>query len=122
MWAAALRRFLGLLLLASAVTLAGALALGVAFGANTWRAVSVGFYLVGSFLVVAGFFVGNRGPVRLRGSGGVAGGPFMFGSRFVRWASPEEREESINLSAVFVVLGFVLILVGVVADSRYDLV
>ena len=40
----------------------------------------------------------------------------------VRWASPAEREENINLSAIFVVLGFVLILVGVAADNRYDLV
>jgi hypothetical protein len=40
----------------------------------------------------------------------------------VRWASPSEREENINLSAVFIVLGFVLILVGVAADNRYDLV
>ena len=46
----------------------------------------------------------------------------MLGSRFVRWASPEEREENINLSAIFVVLGFVLILIGVAADNRYDLV
>jgi hypothetical protein len=37
-------------------------------------------------------------------------------------ATPAEREENINLSAIFVVLGFVLILVGVIADNRYDLV
>jgi hypothetical protein len=40
----------------------------------------------------------------------------------MRWATPAEREETINLSAIFVVLGFVLILVGVIADNRYDLV
>jgi hypothetical protein len=118
-WAAALRRFFGLLVLASGITLAGALSFGLALGADAWRAVSVGFYVVGSFLLVAGFFVGNRGPVRLRGEGGT---PFLFGSRFVRWATPEEREESINLSAVFITLGLVLILVGVVADTRYELV
>jgi hypothetical protein len=118
-WAAAFRRFLGLLLLASGITLAGALVFGLALGADPWRAVSVAFYVVGSFMLIAGFFVGNRGPVRLRGDGGT---PLLFGSRFVRWATPEEREESINLSAVFVTLGFVLILVGVVADTRYELV
>jgi hypothetical protein len=122
MWAAALRRLTGLFLLASAVTVGGALVFGVALGADAWRSLSLGFYVVGSFLLVAGFFVGNRGPVRLRGARGDAGTPFLFGSRFVRWASPAEREENINLSAIFIVLGFMLILVGVAADTRYDLV
>lgn len=119
MWTAALRRLTGLFVLASALTVGGAIIFGVAFGADAARSISVGFYLVGSFLLVAGFFVGNRGPVRFKRD---SGAPLIMGSRFVRWASPSEREENINLSAIFVVLGFVLILVGVVADSRYDLV
>jgi hypothetical protein len=120
MWLAALRRLVGLFLLASAVTVVGALVFGIALGADAARSLSVGFYLMGSFLLVAGFFVGNRGPVRLRR--GEQGAYMFFGSRFVRWASPAEREENINLSAIFVVLGFVLILAGVAADNRYDLV
>jgi hypothetical protein len=119
MWSAALRRLTGLFLLASGVTLLGALVFGFAAGADRWRALSVGFYLMGSFLLIAGFFVGNRGPVRLRGS---EGNTLFLGSRFVRWASPAEREENINLSAIFVILGFLLILVGVAADNRYDVV
>lgn len=119
MWLAALRRLAGLFLLALALTIVGALVFGIAAGADTARALSVGFYLTGSFLLVAGFFVGNRGPVRFRRE---SGAPLFWGSRFVRWASPAEREENINLSAIFVVLGFVLILIGVVADNRYDLV
>lgn len=122
MWAAALRRLTGLFVLASALTIVGALVFGVALGADAWRSLSLGFYIMGCFLLVAGFFVGNRGPVRLRGRKGEPGVPMFFGSRFVRWASPSEREENINLSAIFVVLGFVLILVGVAADNRYDLV
>jgi len=123
MWLAAGRRFVGLFVLASALTLAVSLAIGLPLGADVYRTVSVGFYAVGSFLLISGFFVGNRGPVRLkRGAKGDEGGPFLLGSRYMRWASPEEREETINLSAVFVVLGFVLILVGVAADNRYDLV
>jgi hypothetical protein len=120
MWVAAGRRFLGLFVLSSAITLAVSLAIGLPLGAGVPRTVSVGFYAVGSFLLISGFFVGNRGPVRLKRTD--EGGPFLLGSRFVRWATPEEREETINLSAIFVVLGFVLILVGVVADNRYDLV
>jgi hypothetical protein len=122
MWVAAGRRFLGLLLLASLITLALSFAIGLPLGAGVARTVSVGFYCMGSFLLISGFFVGNRGPVRLKRTGGDVGGPFLFGSRFVRWATPEEREETINLSAIFVVLGFVLILVGVAADNRYELV
>jgi hypothetical protein len=122
MWIAALRRLTGLFVIASAVTVVGALVFGVALGADALRSLSLGFYLMGSFLLVAGFFVGNRGPVRLRGRKGEEGSFLFFGSRFVRWASPAERDENINLSAVFFVLGFVLILVGVAADNRYDLV
>ncbi|MDQ3778441.1 MAG: hypothetical protein M3310_06205 [Actinomycetota bacterium] len=119
MWVAAFRRFLGLLLIASAVTVSGALLLGLALGADALRSISLGFYLVGSFLLVSGFFVGNRGPVRLRR--GESEAPMFFGSRFVRWATPEEREENINLSAIFVVLGLVLIVIAVATDSRYEL-
>ena len=36
------------------------------------------------------------------------------GERFVRWATPSEREEALNDSAIFVVIGFALILIGAV--------
>ena len=114
---AALRRLLVLIVLAAALTALGSIALGLLAGASLARSLSIGFYLVGSFWLVAGFFVGNRGPVRLKSD---LGAP-LFGSRFVRWATPEEREETINMSAVYVLLGFVLILFGFVADTRYSL-
>jgi hypothetical protein len=113
---AALRRFLILLGGAAGITFALSVALGLAFGAAFTRAVSLGFYLAGSFLLVAGFFVGNRGPVRPKGQG-----PSLFGARFMRWATPVEREEALNESAIYVVIGFVLIVLGVAADSRYKL-
>ena len=118
MWSAALRRLTGLFVLAGGTTLLISLSLGLLIGESVSRAVSVGFYLVGSFLTIAGFFVGNRGPVRLKKDVGVP----LLGSRFVRWATPEEREESINTSAIYVVLGFALIFLGVLADTRYSLV
>jgi len=117
-WTAALRRLTGLLLLASGITVVAALAFALLLDESVTRAVSVGFYLMGSFLTIAGFFVGNRGPVRLKQDVGVP----LFGSRIVRWATPEEREESINTSAIYVVLGFALIFLGVLADTRYSLV
>lgn len=127
MWAAAGRRFAGLLLLACAVTVPLSLLFGTLADAAVSRAISLGFYLVGSFLLVGGFFVGNRGPVRLKKGAEEAGGmPILglplLGGRAVRWATKEEREEAISMSAVLVTLGFVLILIGVAADSRVSLV
>jgi hypothetical protein len=118
MWSAAFRRLTGLLVLAGGTTFLISASLALLLGESLSRAISVGFYLVGSFLMIAGFFVGNRGPVRLKKDVGVP----LFGSRVVRWATPEEREESINTSAIYVVLGFALIFLGVLADTRYSLV
>src|SRR6266498_5786987 len=114
---AALRRLLVLIVVAAGLTALGSIVLGLIAGASLSRSLAIGFYLVGSFWLVAGFFVGNRGPVRLKSD---LGAP-LFGSRFVRWATPEERDETINMSAVYVVLGFVLILFGFAADTRYSL-
>jgi predicted MFS family arabinose efflux permease len=118
---AAARRFVVLLVLAGVVTVAGSLVFGSLAGASVDRSISVGFYLVGCFFLVGGFFMGNRGPLRLRNP--ADGAPLVpfWGTRVVRWATPDEREEAINVSAIYVVLGLTLILIGVVADSRYRL-
>ena len=70
-------------------------------------------------LLISGFFVGNRGPVRVRRARG--GASFSL-QRWVRWASPDEQRESISFSALLVVLGFVLIVLGAIADTRYTIV
>jgi hypothetical protein len=108
-----------MLAVAAGVTAVAAAALGALAGSSLARSVSLGLYLVGSFLVVAGFVLGNRGPVRAKDDHGAA---FlgMFAVRR-RWADPEEHATSINDSALFVALGFVLILLGVAVDSRYEL-
>ena len=113
MWRAAIRRFVVLLAAVAGVTGALSVLGGLLGGGSVGRAVTVGFYLVGSFMLIAGFFIGNRGPARPKGTG-----PMFFGSRIMRWATPLEREESLNESALFVALGFVLILIGVAVDSR----
>ncbi len=115
---AALRRFGALLVASAAVTAAASVLLGLLLGASASRAIALGFYIVGSVLLLAGFFVGNRGPVRTKTESGAL--PF-FGARQVRWATPEEREEAINYSALLVSLGFVLIALGVVSDTRFEL-
>jgi uncharacterized membrane protein HdeD (DUF308 family) len=124
---AAARRFAILLVATAASTSVLSMLVGLLLGASAGHSASVGLYLVGCFLLVAGFFVGNRGPARLRGDepeGGALGGMFGLGigSRRLRGATVEEREESIANSAIFVVLGLALILFGVLADSRVRLV
>jgi hypothetical protein len=116
----ALQRFLGMFVLAAGVTVVVSILVGVLLGASPRRAVSLGFYVIGCFLLIAGFFVGNRGPVRASSEGGMFLLPFA--NRRLRWASPTENDETINLSAVFVSLGFTLLLVGVGVDSRVALV
>jgi hypothetical protein len=111
---AALRRFSALLGGIAAGTAIVALVVGLVAGASVSRSLSVGWYAVGSALLIGGFFVGNRGPTRPQGEGWF---PFSM-RRWVRWASPQEQHESISLSALLVVLGFVLIVFGIIADSR----
>jgi len=94
-----------------------ALLLGLLFGSSVSRALSVGWYIVGSVLLLSGFFVGNRGPARPQGEGWST---FSL-KRWVRWANPDEQRESLSLSALLVVLGVLLIVLGVLADNRYSL-
>lgn len=118
---AAGRRFLSLLLPFAIGTAAVSFPVGVLLGAPLARSISLGFYLVGSFVLVLGFFMGNRGPARLKGPVGDEGPWGISPRRRMRWASPEERESALADSAVFVTIGLVLILIGVVADTRYTL-
>jgi uncharacterized membrane protein HdeD (DUF308 family) len=116
--AAAARRFVIVLCSLAGGTAVLSLLLGLAFGSSVSRSLSVGYYSVGSVLLISGFFVGNRGPSRPEGEGW---GVFSV-RRWVRWATPEEQRETLSLSAVLVVLGFLLIAFGVLADTRHPLV
>jgi hypothetical protein len=120
---AALRRLALLILAGMAGTTAISLLAGAALGASLHRSVAIGFYVVGSFLLVAGFFIGNRGPARVKSeTPGRATVPFAwFGARTLRWATLPELYEAINNSAVFVGLGLVMVIVGIVVDGRYHL-
>jgi hypothetical protein len=116
----ALRRFSLSLVAIAAGTAAVSTLFGLLVGASLARSIAIGFYLVGCCLLLGGFFFGNLGPVRPLGDAD-AGGMFRLGSRRLRWATREEHEGTINTSAVFVSLGFVLILLGVVSDNRHSL-
>ena len=121
MLVAALRRFAALLVAIGTGTVVVSILFGLLVGAPIPRSIAIGFYLVGCFLLIGGFFFGNRGPVRPRSSVDTGG---MFGrlaTRRLRWATREEHEEAINASAVFVSLGLVLVLLGVLSDNRHAL-
>ena len=112
--AAALRRFSLLLGALAGCTAVVALLVGLLAGSTVSRSLAIGWYAVGSLVLIGGFFVGNRGPTRPQGEGWF---PFAM-RRWIRWATPQEQRESISLSALLVVLGFVLILLGILVDSR----
>jgi hypothetical protein len=111
-------RFLALAGVVAAGIAAASLVVGVLIGASAQRSVSLGFYVIGSLLLVLGFFHGVRGPIRTRGSEPM----FLFERRALRLATREEREESLSTSALFVLLGLVLVMVGTLTDSRYGVV
>jgi hypothetical protein len=114
---AAARRFSILLLGTAAATAVISLCVGFIAGLSPDRAVSAGFYIAGCLLLVCGFFVGNRGPARPRGEEG----PPLIGPRFMRWATPDEREDTLNTSAIFVTMGLILVVLGALVDSRVSL-
>jgi hypothetical protein len=120
---AALRRLAFLVLLSTGLTAAVSLLLGGLLGASPDRALALGFYLTGCFLLVTGFFVGNRGPARVKSeSAGPAMLPFgMFGDRRLRWATLGEQYEAITSSAVFITLGVILVVIGTLVDARQSL-
>ena len=119
---AAIRRLVVLVVACSALTVVVSVALGLLAGATLDRAVSLGFYGLGCFLMVSGFFVGNRGPARVKSE--TAGSSMLpipgFGNRRLRWATLDEQNETINNSAVFIILGLILVLIGVVVDSHHS--
>ena len=113
---AGVRRFVVILAVLAAVTAAVSLLFTALGGWSADRVVSIGFDIVGVFFLVAGFFVGNRGPARLKGASAL-----FFGTREVRWATTAEREAAISDSAIFIAVGVAMIVIGIVVDSRYSL-
>ena len=119
---AALRRLVLVLLGATALTAFASVLVGLLIGASLDRALTLGFYLVGCFLLVTAFFVGNRGPARVKSETAEGGGMFpYFGTRHMRWATLNEQEDALNSSGVFVILGFALVIIGALIDSHHSL-
>jgi hypothetical protein len=115
---AAVRRFVLILLVVGGGAAVIGLLFGLLLGSSASRSVSLGLYFTGAFLLIGGFLVGNRGPMRRAGEGV---GMMSFG-RTLRRASPDEMRESVNMTVLFVTLGFILLMLAVAVDSRYELV
>jgi hypothetical protein len=113
---AAARRFVVLFGSVVVATALVSMALGALLGGSSLRAIALGFYGVGSFLLLGGFFIGNRGPIRLK-SDSVAS---FLERRAVRWATADEQEDALNSSGLFVTLGLVLILMGLAVDPAHS--
>lgn len=95
-----------------------ALLIGLIAGSTVARSLSVGWYIVGCVLLISGFFVGNRGPSRPQGEGWSA----FSTQRWVRWATPDEQRDAISFSALLVIMGIVLIVLGAFADTRHSVI
>jgi len=123
----AARRIGGIVAGIVAITLIGALIVGLALDVDLERAISTGLYLIGSFFLVLGFFAGVRGPVRPRSTEeerGDSGQVFGVGiaGRGARTATSEERQDARGTSWLFIFLGAALILAGIIVDGRATLV
>lgn len=120
MWLPALRRMVQLFVGISVGTIVVSALFGLLIDASIRRSIAIGFYLVGCFVLFGAFFFGNRGPIRPQGDEDT-GGLFRISSRRLRWATKEEHEEAISGAAIFIPLGFVLLLLGVVWDNQHSL-
>ena len=124
---AAARRIVVVLAVVLGLTASAGALVGLLTGTSVARSVSVGFYIVGCFLIVMGFFSGLRGPVRPRGKeedqrplGAVLGiGVFSSG---VRTATSDERTDALATAWLFLLLGVTLFVAGIVVDSRVGFV
>jgi divalent metal cation (Fe/Co/Zn/Cd) transporter len=117
---AGLRRLFLLIFGAAGLTALGSVVIAALLGSSYGRALTVGFYLVGCFLMLAGFFVGNRGPARIKSDTRASPlGLILGGGRDLRWATPGEQNETINNSAVYIALGLVMVAIGILFDSRH---
>lgn len=115
-----IRRLLTMTALVGGATLAISLMLALLAGTSVRRSVAVGFYLVGSILLLAGFFVGNRGVLRAEGD---SERPSLFGlgRKRIRSATGEEQRESLRVSAIVIGLGIALLILGTLADNENSL-
>ena len=115
----AVTRLVLLLVAACALVLVATIPIGLLTSAGVDRSVSLGFYLLGAFLVMLGFLGGSRGPYRSADQESEVHRVRL--GRRLRRATRDELHEAISVSAIAVVIGLVLVVIGVLVDTRYKL-
>jgi hypothetical protein len=123
---AGLRR--GLLILAAIAvpTALISLLIGLGSGLAVRSAVATGFYVVGAMLMIVGVLSGARGPMRAASPNDPGAAAALFGMglgrRRLRKATDDERREAVSGAVLFLVLGLMLVVLGVFADTKSELV
>jgi hypothetical protein len=126
---AGLRRIGVIFAVVLVVTVAASLAFGLLIGSTPRRSVSVGLYVVAVVCIVLGLFQGIKPPVRPLRSASEEAPPSpvegMLGNRAggpIRWATGEERGESVATAGFLLGMGAILIVLGTIVDGRRALV
>jgi hypothetical protein len=116
----------GVVLVVTAVVSVG---LGLLTGASVRRSISVGLYLVAVLCILLGLFQAIKPPVRPLRSASEEAPPSpvegMLGNRAggpIRWATGEERGESVATAGFLLGMGAILIVLGTIVDGRRALV
>jgi hypothetical protein len=122
---AGIRRALLILAAIAVPTALVSLLFGLASGMAARSAVATGFYVVGAMFMVVGVLSGARGPLRSASPNDPGEAAALFGAGFgrrrLRKASDEERREAVSGAVLFLVLGLVLVVLGVLADAESEL-
>jgi hypothetical protein len=121
---AGIRRALIILTSIAAPTAVFSALIGLAAGTGVTHALATGFYIVGALIMIVGVLSGVRGPLRSEPLSDTDAGSVLglgFGPRRLRKATDEERRDAVSTAVLFLVLGFVLVAFGVVADSEVEL-
>jgi hypothetical protein len=120
---AGLRRFGVLLAVVLVATTVVSAALGLATGTGFRRAVSLGFYGVGSVLVVGAMFASGRPPVKLDDAAGEQRRSWLSGpAGRARFATADERRDLFGVSWLLLALGLSVVTAGLLVDGRHRLV
>lgn len=122
----ALRRIAAIVAVLAGGTAAISVALGALAGKSLLHSLAVGFYLVGSGVLLGSLALGSRGPMRVDRSSDdenpvlapspLFGGLRQLGRRSFRKATAEERSESRRSSLGLFALGLLFILLGAAFD------
>jgi len=115
----ALRRFAAVVGVCAGGAAALGLLIALAAKEDVRRGLAVGFYALGALLLGLGVLIAVRPPVRSKGDAGFIGfGRWMGGS--VRWATADEHREALNLPALLISVGVILVVLGAVVDDRHS--